>query len=228
MSPTFRNSLFALVITVILTATVVYAVNYLDRQRVSQINDLQTQLATDTLSVETQFALLEESPCEVLTEDNTLSLQIASLGERLSAAESSLGSDDEQVLLLKQQYTLLQIRDYILTNRLAETCNVDPTVVLYFYSNEPDACEDCDRAAYGLSYLHDTNPQLRVYAFDYNLDLGALKTLIALERIEPEFPAFVVEGETSYGFTDVETFAEQFPENFFATSTATSTPEDDE
>ncbi|MBU2330452.1 hypothetical protein KKG57_03225, partial [Patescibacteria group bacterium] len=64
---------------------------------------------------------------------------------------------------------------------------------------------------------------LRVYSFDYNLDLGALKTLVAVEKIENKLPAFVINGERSYGFTDLESFQGLFPEELFATSTATST-----
>lgn len=223
MSFPTRNALLAFIITGAIVGSVVYAINYLDRQRVAQLNDLQTRLATDTLSIETQFALLEEAPCEDLSEGNTLSQEMANLGERLSFAETRLGTDNEQVVELKKQYTLLQIRDYLLTKRLAETCKVDPTVVIYFYSNEPGACEDCDRASYALSYLHETNPALRVYSFDYNLELGALKTLISVEKVRPEFPAFVIDGERVYGFNDIDEFKLHFPEDFFATTTASTT-----
>lgn len=225
MSFATRNALIALLVTIAIAATVVSAVRYLDRQRVAQLNELQTRLATDTLSIETQFALLEEAGCENLSEGNTLSQEMANLGERLSFAEGQVGAGDEQVIELKKQYTLLQIRDYLLTKRLAEACNVDPTVALYFYSNEPNACEDCDRASLALSYLHETNPALRVYSFDYNLDLGALKTLISVEKVRPEFPAFVIDGTRVYGFEDIEDFKLNFPEDYFATTTATSTQE---
>lgn len=217
-----RNALLSLLITLAIVGSVIYAINYLDRKRVAQLNALQTRLATDTLSIETQFALLEETSCENLSETNTLSQEMTNLGERLAFAESQLGATNEQVTQLKKQYTLLQIRDYILTKRLAEACDLDPTVALYFYSNQPGTCEDCDRASYALSYLHETNPQLRVYSFDYNLDLGALKTLIAVEKVRPEFPAFVIDGNRVYGFTNVDEFKLNFPEDFFATSTATT------
>ncbi|HEY0010618.1 MAG TPA: hypothetical protein VGB97_01740 [Candidatus Paceibacterota bacterium] len=224
MSLAARNALLALLITAAIIGSVIYAINYLDRKRVAQLSDLQTRLATDTLSIETQFALLEETSCENLSETNTLSSEMTNLGERLAFAEGQLGSDNEQVVQLKKQYTLIQIRDYILTKRLAEACNLDPVVALYFYSNEPGACEDCDRASYALSYLHETNPALRVYSFDYNLELGALKTLIAVEKVEPRFPAFVIGDERVYGFEEVDEFKLNFPKNFFATSTATSVP----
>ena len=132
-----RNAILALAITLAIIGTVIYAINYLDQQRIAELNGIQNQLATDTLSVETQFALLEEGPCEDVAAGTALSREVSDLGDRLGTAESRLGSKDEQVIQLKKQYTLLQIRDYILTKRLASTCGVSPVVVLYFYSNTP-------------------------------------------------------------------------------------------
>lgn len=218
-----RNVIISLIITVLLIGTVVYAINYLNGQRVEQLSELQNQLATDTLSVETQFALLESAPCEDITEGNTLSQEVSDLGDRLSTAEGQLGTTNKQVIALKEQYTLLQIRDYLLTQRLTQTCGIKPTVVLYFYSNKPGSCEDCDRASYALSYLHNLNPQLRVYSFDYDLSLGALDTLKQVEKIQPNFPAFVINGKRSYGFTTLDDFETLFPKDFFGTTTATTT-----
>lgn len=218
-----RNVIISLLITALLIGTVVYAINYLNGQRVAQLSALQDQLSTDTLSIETQFALLESAPCEDITDGNTLSQEVSDLGDRLSVAENQLGSTNAQVVQLKKQYTLLQIRDYLLTQRLTQTCGIKPTVVLYFYSNKPGSCADCDRASYALSYLHNLNPELRVYSFDYDLDLAALDTLETVEKIQPNFPAFVINGKRSYGFTKLDDFELLFPKDFFATSTATST-----
>jgi hypothetical protein len=208
----------------VVVGTVIYAVNYLDQRRVAELSSIQDQLATDTLSVETQFALLEEAPCEYTTESNTLSATLADLGARLVFAEERLGATDPQVLQLKKQYTLLQIRDFLLMKRLARVCEADSPVALYFYSNVPGDCADCNRASYALSYLHETYPNLRVYSFDYNLDLGALKTLIAMEKIRPEFPAFVIEGKRSYGFSSLDALEKEFPKGaLIASSTASTT-----
>ncbi|HEY1041895.1 MAG TPA: hypothetical protein VGE48_00520 [Candidatus Paceibacterota bacterium] len=216
-----RNALLALAITVAIVGTIVAAINHLDRQRIAELDAIQAQLATDTLSIETQFALLEDAPCEDLSVGTDLTQEVSLLGDRLGATESRLGSDNPEVIRIKKQYTLLQIRDYLLTKRIADTCDVEPVTALYFYSNEPGACESCDRASYALSYLRQTYPGLRVYSFDYNLDLGALKTLIAVEKIDERFPAFVIEGERSYGFEDLETFEERFPEELFEMASST-------
>ena len=222
MSLVTRNALIAFFITIALIGTVAYAINYLNQQRVAELSAIQDQLAIDTLSLDTQFSLLEAAPCDSAASSTTLTSELADFGNRLSYAESQLGSDNEQVIRLKEQYSLLEIRDYLITKELAAACKAKPPVtVLYFYSNAGD-CTDCDRAGYALSYLRNTYPELRVYSFDYNLDLGALKTLIAVLKIKNDMPAFVINGKISYGFHTLEDLEKEFPKGALATSTPAS------
>lgn len=219
MSLFLRNSLIALFITIVLAGTLAYAVNYLNRARVSELSTIEDQLSISMLSLDTQFSLLEAAPCDSAASSTTLTSTLADMGARLDYTETQLGADNPQVVRLKQQYSLLEIRDYLITKRLAEACGTKPVTVLYFYSNAGD-CADCDKAGYALSYLRTTYPDLRVYSFDYHLDLGALQTLIALTKIEGSLPAFVINGKRSYGFTSLEDLTGRFPKGALATSTA--------
>jgi glutaredoxin len=218
MSLPARNAIIALGITVVLTGTIVYAINYLNRARVAQLSAIENQLSIDTLSLDTQFSLLESAPCDSAASSTTLTSELTDLGSRLSYAENQLGDDDAQVVRLKEQYSLLEIRDYLITKQLAAACGTKPITVLYFYSNNSD-CPDCDKAGYALSYLRNTYPTLRVYSFDYNLNLGALRTFITLNKVERAFPAFVINGKHSYGFTSLDDFEKQFPKGALSTST---------
>lgn len=219
MSLAARNALIALGITIALTGTVAYTVNYLNRARINELSAIEDKLAIDILSLDTQFTLLTAAPCDSNASSTTLMSELSDLGSRLAYAESQLGSDNPQVLRLKKQYSLLEVRDYLITKQLAAACGTKPPVtVLYFYSNAGD-CADCDRAGYALSYLHDTYPKLRVYSFDYNLDLGALKTLIAVTKVKNTLPAFVINGKQSYGFTSLTDLEKQFPKGALATTT---------
>lgn len=222
MSLVTRNALIALGITVALIATVAYAIDYLNRERVAELTAIEDQLSIDTLSLDTQFSLLEAAPCESTASGLGLSGELSDLGDRLSYAENQLGSDNAQVIRLKEQYSLLEIRDYLITKQLAAACGTKPVTVLYFYSNAGD-CSDCDKAGYALSYLRTTYPALRVYSFDYNLDLGALKTLIAVSKVKNDLPAFIINGKTTYGFTSLTDLETKFPKGALATSTATTT-----
>lgn len=219
MSLVARNALIALGITVLLAGTVVYAVDYLNRARIAELTAIEDQLSIDTLSLDTQFSLLAAAPCDSAASSTTLTSELSDLGNRLAYAESQLGTNNAQVIRLKEQYSLLEIRDYLITKRLAAACGARPVAVLYFYSNAGD-CGDCNKAGYALSYLHDTYPALRVYSFDYNLDLGALKTFITVEKVKVPLPAFVINGKHSNSFTSLADLEKQFPKGALATTTA--------
>lgn len=222
MSLVARNTLLALLITVVLAGTVAYTINYLNRARITELNALEDQLAIDMLSLDTQFLLLAAAPCESAASSTTAISELGDLGSRLSYTENQLGSDNAQVIRLKKQYSLLEIRDYLITKQLAAACGTKPITVLYFYSNNKD-CENCDKAGYALSYLRDTYPSLRVYSFDYHLNLGALKTLIQVLKVKGTFPAFVINGKPYYGFTTLADLEKQFPKGTLVTTSATTT-----
>ena len=214
-----RNALIALFITIALAGTVAYAVTYLNNARILELSAIEEQLSIDSLSLETQFSLLESAPCDSAASSATLTDELADFGSRLSYAEGELGNDNAQVMRLKERYSLLEIRDYLITKQLAAVCKTKPVTVLYFYSNADD-CADCDKAGYALSYLRDTYPALRVYSFDYHLNLGALKTFIAVSNVQGTLPAFVINGKHSYGFTSLAELEKQFPKGALASTTA--------
>jgi hypothetical protein len=53
---------------------------------------------------------------------------------------------------------------------------------------------------------------LRVYSFDYNLDLSAIKAMIAIYKVEDNLPALVINGEVHNGFKTIEEIEEMVPE----------------
>jgi hypothetical protein len=125
------------------------------------------------------------------------------LGERLSYAENRTEFSEDDVDSLKRSYFLLEIKDYLLMKRLTEKCNIKPTFILYFYSTK-NKCEDCEKMGYVLTALRDKYPDLRVYSFDYHYDLGAIKTLISINKMKDNLPALIINGEPYYGFKTVE------------------------
>ncbi|MBU6323442.1 MAG: hypothetical protein KGI41_01460 [Patescibacteria group bacterium] len=220
-----RKYLLAFALSAAIFGTIIYASNYFESQRMAELRAIEDQISIDTLSLDTQFSLLEHAPCEDTVQGTELSHELNDLGSRLSYTESRLGSTDPEVVRLKQQYTLLEIRDYLITKQLAAACGAKPVTVLYFYSNSGD-CADCDKAGYALSYLHDNYPGLKVYSFDYHLAIGALTTLITLDKVKDDLPAFIIDGAPHYGFTSLADLEAAFPKgtlSALATSTATAT-----
>lgn len=218
MSIVVRNAIIALGITIVLMTVVAFAINRLNQARLSELSAIEDQLSIDTLSLDTQFSLLENAPCDSAASSTALTSELADFGNRLAFAENQLGSNHPQVVRLKERYSLLEIRDYLITNRIATACGTKPVTVLYFYSNTGD-CPDCDKAGYNLSYLRSTYPSLRVYSFDYHLDLGALQSFITVHKIKPPLPTFVINGKRFNGFTSLEDLESHFPKGALSTST---------
>lgn len=206
----WRKYILAFLITAAVFATAFYVSDSLGKRRLAEVETIQERIATDILSLETQFDLLEELSCKEISESSVLSTELNSLEGRLAFTEGQLGADNLEVVRLKKQYSLLQIKDYLLMKRVAQKCNLSPVFVLYFYSNAGD-CADCERTGYVLTYLRETYPTLRVYSFDYNLDLGALKTLVTVTGITPTLPAIVIDEQVLYGFHELEEIEKILP-----------------
>jgi len=218
----WQKYLLALFITVAIFGTVFYLTSRLDAQRLADIRTTQEAISIDILSTETQFELLGNLDCAAISANPVLSEELNNLAGRLSVAEENLGTDNPEVVSIKKQYSLLEIKDYLLMRQISDKCpKVKPVSILYFYSNLGD-CQDCGRMGEVLTYLRQTYPGLRVYSFDYNLDLGALETLISLNKINGSgLPAMVISDRKAvYGFKNLEDMQELIPElKTLATST---------
>ena len=216
-----QKYILAFAITAAIFATAFYITARLDAQRVAEIRAAEQSVATDILSSETQFELLGSLDCQTISQNPILSSELNSLASRLSFTEEALGAHNPEVINLKSQYSLLEIKDYLLMEQVSKKCGLKPVFVLYFYSNAGD-CSDCGSAGNVLTYLRDQYPGLRVYSFDYNLNLSALTTLASLRHVEQKFPAFIINDRAPvYGLKTFDEMQKLIPE---LKTLATSTP----
>ncbi len=221
----WSNYFVAFFITSLLFATALYASNYFNNQRLEDIRATQDTISTDILSLETQFELLQEHSCTNISENTVLPSELRTLANQLSYMEAQGSRTKDEVLRLKRLYSLLQIKDYLLMKKIAAKCNLKPVFMLYFYSNKGD-CDDCEKQGYVLTSLAENYPQLRIYSFDYNLDVSALQTLISIDKIEEKLPALIINGKPYYGFQSVEDINKILPQlaALKAASATSSTP----
>jgi thiol-disulfide isomerase/thioredoxin len=221
----WSSYLVALLITALIFATALYASNYFNNQRINDIRATQDDISTQILSTETQFDLLEEHSCSDVSENTTLPSEMTSLGSELSYLEAQGGNQDE-ITRLKGMYSLLEIKDYLVMQQLAAKCNLKPVFILYFYSNKGD-CTDCEAQGDVLTALSQQYPELRVYSFDYNLQVGALQTLVSIDDVKYDLPALVINGKVYYGFQSIDAIHTILPQlatlQSASSSAATST-----
>lgn len=218
----WKKYLYSFIITAIIFATAIFLSNYFDQKKIDDIRTIQDKISIDLLSSETQFSLLEESSCQDIGGQSALSDELNSLEEKLSYTQRDRGINDPEVQILKQYYSLLEIKDYILMQKISEKCGKPPLTIIYFYSTN-NSCADCEREGYVLTDLRTQFPDLRVYSFDYNLDISAVKTLVTISKVENKLPAIYIKNKMYYGFQSISDIQKIMPE-LTATSTATTTP----
>jgi len=198
----WKNYIIAFVITVGIFSTAIYLSNYLGNKKIDQLKSIQDKIAIDILSSETQFSLLQELSCKDVN-NSVLSQEINNIADKINYSEKNFATDDTDVRYLKKYYSLLEIKDYLLMKKISERCGTKNSFILYMYSPDP-TCTDCVKQEYVLSLLREKYPQLRIYSFDYNLDLSAIKALISIYKIPSNVPVMVI-GEKNYsGFKTVE------------------------
>src|SRR4051812_4548506 len=90
----------AFLITALMFAVALYASNYFNNARISDIRATQDDISTDILSLETQFDLLAEHSCADIAENTILPSELASLGNQLSYMEAQ-GSNVSEISRLK-------------------------------------------------------------------------------------------------------------------------------
>ena len=214
----WRKYAYTFVITGVIFVTAIYLSNYFSQKKINEIKGIESRIAVDILSSETQFSLLSELTCREI-DSSFLFVELSELGDKLSYTEENRGSDDAEVLNLKRYYSLLQIKDFLLLQKVEERCGKNKAIsIIYFYSNLGD-CEDCEKEGFVLTRLRQDYPDLRVYSFDYNLDLSALKTLTNIYNIKNEQPAIIINDRVYYDFQSIEDIHKILPELKKATST---------
>lgn len=202
--------IFVLLITAAVFGAAFVVSNFFYERRLREAESIERRIALNLLSSEVQFELLAEAPCSAGSSP-LLTEEINTLASQLEFLEGSRGANDTEVRFLKERYSLLQIKDLLLVKEIAKRCGTSAYTIVYFYSNTPGVCEDCERQGFVLSALRNTYPELRVYAFDYDLVLGGINALKQIYHIGEELPALVIDRKVHSGFQSVEALEKLLP-----------------
>lgn len=205
----WKKYVIVLFITLTIFGTGLWFSNYLNNKKINQLKNIESKISLDLMSSEVQFSLLQEQSCKDVS-GTILSSELNSLADKISYSENNIGVNDTDVVSLKKYYSLLEIKDYLLMKKMRERCGEKSIFILYFYKN--DNCDDCTKQGYVLTALREKYPELRVYSFDYNLDLSAIKTMISIYKVQDNLPAIVINGKVYNGMKTLEEIEKTFPE----------------
>lgn len=203
MKPSYGKYIFVFVITTVIFGLAFLLSSFLTQKRFADIQSIQDTLSVDLLSNETRFALLADSS-SCTTEGSSPDLlfdEMATLAARLTYMEEHLSADDANLIQLKKYYSLVQIKDYLLTKQISEKCHEQFATILYFYGKN---CDDCPTQGALLTELREKYPFVRVYSFDKELNTPAVQTLVTLFKITTP-PTLIVQGKQKLeGLTDAQ------------------------
>ena len=214
----WKKYIYAFIITLVIFLTAIYFSNYFNNQKRDQLKATENNISVDILTSETQFALLGEASCKDI-DKSTLSKELGALGDKLNYLENQSGENNQDFITMKKYYSVLEIKDYLLTKKLSAKCPNAPVSILYFYTND---CLECTKIGYALTSLHDKYSSLKIYSFDYNLDSTIIKTLAEMYDINDTMPAVVIDGKLSTDFKNIDDIEKLLPKRI--KNTATSTP----
>ena len=138
----WKKYLIVFLITISIFLTASYISNYFNNQKVDQLKSIQDKISIDILSSETQFSLLSELSCKNIS-DSILSGELSDLGNKLEWGQENLGMTDT-VSYLKKYYSLLEIKDYLLSKQISTRCKTKAAFILYFYTTAEN-CSECER-----------------------------------------------------------------------------------
>lgn len=209
----WKKYLIVFFITLSLFLTTIYLSNYFGNRKIEQLKSIQDKISIDLLSSETQFSLLSELSCKNVSGSASFSDELSDLGAKLEWGQKNLGATDE-VSSLKKYYSLLQIKDYLLMKQISARCGIKSAFILYFYTTAEN-CSECQKQSMVLGALRDKYPELRVYSFDYSIDLSAVKAMLNIHKIkDTALPALVIDDDLLTGFHGIDELDARVKESF--------------
>jgi hypothetical protein len=181
-------------------------------QKLEGVKNIEDNISLSILSSETEYEILREISCDApnAKHSTTLNAELSRLAEMLEILENN-DKNDERILAAKKRYSLLLMKDFLLSKRVSESCKTKPTFVIYFYGNA-DICPECVKTGAALTSLRGDYENMRVYAFDMNLDLPLIKSFAKIYNIKNEsLPALVIDKKVYGGLTTKEMIEKLLP-----------------
>ena len=148
-----------------------YMVSFLNYQRVSNIQDT---LKTDFLSTQLSGELLKDCNDNAFA---TFSEELDKTGSLISILETRFGKDDLNVIDQKKTYSLIELQHFMAVKEYSSTCGKNIDTILFFYSNNNKYGTRAEDVGKILESVKRNNPDVMIYSFDYDLDMGIIQLM---------------------------------------------------
>ena len=147
------------------------------------------------MGYQTQLSfLLNSKTCDrILLEE--ISKAKSEMGREIEKLEVVRGKSNEEVKLLKERYMLYVFLNYIAFKNYKQNCNTTDTLILFFYSNEPQYVGVSEDQGFVLDYIYRKyKPKVHIFAIDMSIEnplIEGLKNTYGVETI----PTLIINDE---------------------------------
>lgn len=208
----WKRYTYTFIITLIIFTFSLWLSNRFNDQKINKLRDIGSQISLDILSAETRFSLLQKTSCEHIVDQATstigFNVELQDLAARIKFMENQLGYMNPDVVALKKNYTLLQIKDYLLSKEYHDRCKQNIVSILYFHDID---CKECSNQSIILDKIISDYPEIRVYYFDLRTNTPALATLASVFKVTGS-PSLVINDKIYTGFQDLAKVESYIPE----------------
>jgi hypothetical protein len=143
--------------------------------------------------------------CELYSEYvNNFDTETSNFGANLEYMEQHQGIEDRE---LKMNYFELETRDYLISQKMIGACDINQSIILYFYSNTN--CSLCKEQGFELDKLKkqvniNNQTNVRTYTYDGDYNESAVIRALKKEFEISEYPTIIINGEKYEGLRRVQ------------------------
>ncbi|MFH1511334.1 MAG: hypothetical protein ABIF10_06590 [Candidatus Woesearchaeota archaeon] len=201
--------LVALLLTLCFFTIGILLGNAISNERIRYVQDQSLIQRLNYESLQTQYMYVglfeEQKSCPAVEE--TFKSNIETLEKTRLRLEEYIKNEkfsEATFSLLKREYTIAQLRYWLLAKSTKETCDRDLATILYFYSTE-DECPNCHSQEMVLTYLKKKfQDRLLIFSLDANYQeepmINILKNVYQVKR----YPTIVIDEKVYSGLTTRE------------------------
>src|SRR3989344_2696942 len=168
--------------------------------KLSEVEKLQIEFRNRLINLEMEDLLTEGKICQFSDVDDLVD-ELNKIGETLTSIEDDPGTNRDELVALKEYYSLLEIRHMVYMQKFNEQCGKKLSIILYFYSNDDEKCVDCASQGYILSYIRNKYSNVRIYSYDIDIDNPAIRTLMKINNVTAA-PSLVINDDLYAGYND--------------------------
>ena len=199
----YAISLVIATVVFLLIFAISYSISYFELQRVS---NLQVGVGYEIFEDKLGHSFFNEQICNG-SSFSKVSQDLSFQGRIVDDLERRLGKQNENVLLRKQFYSLIEIEHFEFVREFNQKCREDLNTILFFYSNNVSEIEDSEEAGRILGSVSSRNENLIIYSFDIDLEselvnklekkynVTASPTAVINEKTKIKLPANIQEIE---------------------------------